>query len=236
MEGKMQISKLILILLLFSGCAKSQPPHVVIHKDKATVPQGIKLYLNEGNSIPNGATCCYFNDNPGFAVWTGLNGQGNYTYHNVALDGSAIAAHTTDILGQLVPFFDDDAWDQIIVSELEGTNQISATGNGATAFADMMTYRDSLLAQDTRVHLAIYTMPSCTPTYLDTAQRTIYNNLLLASTQTTRYKVIDLTTIPEISASTAYSNTTYFAVDGVHLSATGQALMSAKAITVIRTF
>ena len=227
---------LIPILLILSSCAKSQPPHVVINKDKTTVAQGLKLYLNEGNSIPNGATCCYFGANPGAAVYTGLNGQGNYTYANVATDGSNISAHTADILTQLVPYFDDAAWTQIIVSELEGTNAIAGSGNGTTAYNQMVVWRDSLLNQDSRVCVAIYTMPSCTPTYLDTAQLRVYNNLLLASTQTTRYKVINLYDVPELSATTAYSNTTYFNADGVHLTATGQTLLANKAITIIRTF
>jgi len=227
---------LLPILLLFSGCIKSQPIKVVVPKNKSTVAQGLKLYLNEGNSIPNGATCCYFNANIGYAVWTGLNGQSNYTYANVATDGTSIEQHIDDITSQLVPYFDDQPWTQIIVSELEGTNEIASHSNGARAYDSMMSWKNAMLATDSRVCVAIYTMPSCTPTYADSAQRTIYNNLLLGTTQTARFKVIDLTQIPEIGASTAYTNSTYFEADGVHPKAAGQALIAAKAITVIRTF
>jgi hypothetical protein len=75
-----------------------------------------------------------------------------------------------------------------------------------------------------------------TPTYLSDTARRSFNDLLAALPQTNRFKVVDFRSDSLLNGFQAYLNSTYYHADGVHLTATGYALLASYGQPVFNRF
>ena len=152
----------------------------------------------------------------------------NYLFALPAVIGRTTQENITALPTDVYPLF-SDSYSKIIVAEIEGTNQMSVlSGGGSTpaqAYALMMQYVNEVLNQDPRTCVMVYTMISIDPSYVTNANRVAYNNLLLATPQTSRFKIVDITGTPAFNNALAYQDGTYYLADGVHLTPAGYLLL-----------
>lgn len=228
----------LLFILLSIVALQASSQRLIFGVDKnnalARLP---RLLIQTGNSLGHGYQDCEppASCNIGTQLYTALNTNSNYTYFQTAVNGRDIAGMTSALTAEVFNQFEDN-YAKIIIAAIEGTNSIQTGGSGSDTYDDMMAYVNEILDEDPRTCVMVYLCPNATPSYLSEAQRVIYNNLLLGTTQTNRFKVVDITGIPELNNATAYLNATYYMVDGVHLTPAGYNLLAAKGILVARTF
>ena len=224
---------ILLFLPLFGVCQRK-----IFGIDKNNVLVNLpKLLIQTGNSLGYGRLDCEppASCNIGAQLYAALNTHGNYTYFQTSVSGRTISEMTDALSAEVYSQF-DASYSKIIVAAIEGTNTMQNSVSGADAYAAMMAYVNDLLDEDPRVCVMVYQCINATPSYLSEAQRVIYNNLLAGTTQTSRFKVAPITSIPELNDATAYLNTTYYNVDGIHLTPAGYNLLAAKGILVAKTF
>jgi hypothetical protein len=229
--------KRLLTILLFSPLfGNCQREIFGIDKNNVIVTLQRQLFQT-GNSLGYGRLDCEppASCNMGAQLYAALNTHGNYTYFQTSVSGRTIHEMIAALPGEVYSQF-DPIYSQVFIAAIEGTNSIHNVVSGSDAYDSMMVYVNNILAHDSRTRVMVYMCINCTPTYLSETERVIYNNLLSATTQTYRFKVVDITGIPELNNSTAYLNATYYNADGIHLTPAGYNLLAAKGITVAQTF
>ncbi len=242
--------KLILILLnalSLHGC--SQVSVLGVDKNNALV-NAPKLFIMTGNSIGNGHPDCNptISCNIGDQVYNALNTGSQYTYFNTSVNGRGLNTMIDQLPIEVYPKF-AGPYTKIIVGAVEGTNSmLNASGNGTDVANLMFDYAEALLQENHKVRVLLYMCinadtNSTDPFYLVEAQRVIYNDLLADAPTSARFlsypnriKVVDIRGIPELNNANAYTNTTYYQTDKVHLTAAGYLLLGAKGVTVAQTF
>ncbi len=130
-----------------------------------------------------------------------------------------------------------NGFDKIIVSINCGVNNLGGgSDNAASTYPKMMNYISTILNQDSRTCVMVYTIINANPLYATKAEIDAYNALLLATTQTARLKVVNTTTEPLLTSVGACDNTTYYQADKVHLTQAGYNLLGALGQAVALTF
>lgn len=201
------------------------------------------LFVQHGNSLGLGVGATSpSTDNMGVLVSNSLmDSQNDIEFHMKAIGGSNIAQHITWITttDNTYPFtveelVDRPVFNKIIVSEIEGTNQMAnqPAGYYTTALSLMQTYVDDILALDPRTNVLLYMTPSADPTTVGAnfeANRVAFNaGLLTMATTRPRLFIVNITGNSIFDNATSYQNTTYY-YDGVHLTTLGYATLAALA-------
>lgn len=196
-----------------------------------------KLFIQDGNSLGFGYLDCSptLSCNIGDQVFNGLNTHSTFTYRYTSVSGRGTTGMISDLPANVYPYFDDDDYSKIIVATIEGTNEIHTHNDGAAAYGYMMDYVNALLAEDSRVCVMVYMMPNCDPAFASETERGVFNGLLSGTTQTSRFKVVDISSEPLLNDATAYLNTTYY-YDGIHLTPAGYVLLASYGLSKAQTF
>jgi len=126
----------------------------------------------------------------------------------------------------IAPYF--KAGDVLVMWDL--TNDLSSGQTPAQALVNVKSYCAQAKAMGLKVY--ILTCIPRNPASLNDANRVTLNNSIMADTSFCD-GVIDVTTITEFSTSASYLNTTFYNVDGVHLTTAGYNLIGQRIINSI---
>lgn len=128
---------------------------------------------------------------------------------------------TTEFPTIVAPYFKPN--DVLIHWEL--TNDLNSGQTPAQCLANEIAYCQQAKAMGLKVY--ILTCIPRNPIYISDVNRLALNALILSDTSFCD-GVVDVTLIPEFSLATSYLDTTYYNVDGTHLTTTGYNLVAQK--------
>ncbi len=215
--------------------ARLDSPRIDIYsKDKTD-----KLYIGAGNSIAHGAL-------PGGALsetdlgqqgWYALDTTSEWLFNDVAVNGQSINAALTAFPTVVKPLL-VKGFSQIIISYLEGTNQMNGGTGAIPAFTKLVEYVDTCLAQRPEIEMLIYMTPSCDPAVgFTNADRNQFNDSIatLPTKYPGRVKIVDIRGDAILDGALSYSNTTYF-WDGTHMTQVGYDYYASLGAAVLVTF
>ncbi len=209
--GAVDVAKAIRAQDYFIGIQATGPRAVAVGDSLTAGPGG-------GNSYPEQMT---------FPTW---NGQA-FTVTNIGVAGRTVQTMSRLAYSNLNPLFAHESGLNVAMV-WGGTNDIAVAGaSPQDTYSYLSSFCHRLQSQGQRVIVA--TMISRNGH--DTAKNTL-NGYIRAGWTTFADALADVAANASIGADGAYSNTTYFAGDGVHLNATGQAIVAGimqAAITTI---
>lgn len=193
----------------------------------------LNLFIQHGNSLGVG----YLNGSDitttegiGNVVYNGLVAEGGmWEYGNTAQGGANISSDIARLSNCSALF--EVFYEKIIIAEIEGTNTIATGATGEAAYDEMMDFVADALDLDPRVCVLLYMCPNTRPDFTDETERGIYNDLLAGTTQTSRFKIVNIQSEPIVNAMDAHENLTYYSADEVHMKVPGYAVLGGLGLT-----
>ena len=154
-----------------------------------------------------------------------------HSYSNFAVSGKTCAQITTiaQSTSNLVSFLSTPHYNSIAVV-LCGTNDMTpSVGNmtPAQAFTNLTGLLTAInAASPPAPNLLVGTLIDSTSTEVSEANRATFNALVIAGASSQHYTVLPFGADPVMGCVGCFSNSTYFQGDGIHPTATGQAVMA----------
>lgn len=187
-----------------------------------------KLYINNGNSIAYGYQPgnAQAENNIGQQGWVHLDTNSDWFFQYNALSGQSIYEAINTFPTTTAPLM-VDGFSKIIVSYLEGTNQLTGSVTAAEGFALLQTYINLILDTNPRAKAMIYMTPSCNPVNgLTNVKRNDFNDMIgnLIGTNS-RIGIGDIRGVPALNDEFAWQDTDIF-FDGFHPTPAGLDLIA----------